>query len=121
MARTAKTEPDVDAWVAKIARPQRDLVNSIRRIIREAAPELEETIKWGQPCYVHGGANVCYLAPTADRVNFGFFRGADLDDPEHLLEGTGKKLRHVKVWLGKDLRKDALKTLVRRAASLARG
>jgi hypothetical protein len=39
----------------------------------------------------------CYLAPQRDRVNLGFFHGSDLPDPDGLLEGTGKKLRHVKV------------------------
>jgi len=119
MARAAaKTE--VDRWVDALGRPHRDVVNAIRRIVREAAPELEETIKWGQPCYVYRGNNVCYIAPSAERVNFGFFRGADLEDPGHLLEGTGKKLRHVKLGLGKIPRKAPLQALVREAVSLQR-
>ena len=119
MGRRTGAGSGVDAWLAKVDRPQRDLVISIRTLIREAAPELEETMKWGQPCYVHDGANVCYIAPIADRVNVGFFRGADLDDPDHLLEGTGKSLRHVKVWRGKRLRKGALRALVRCAAAMS--
>lgn len=121
MARSATTEPDVDRWIAKLAPAHRDLVLSVRRIIRDASPELEGTIKWGQPCYVFRGNNVCYIAPAADRVNFGFFRGADLKDPRHLLEGTGKKLRHVKVWLGTQPEAAALAALVREAVGLHRG
>ena len=40
----------------------------------------------------------CYLMPQTDRVNLGFWWGAALDDPNALLEGKGKKLRHVKVF-----------------------
>jgi len=40
----------------------------------------------------------CYLMPQTDRVNLGFWSGALLDDVNGLLEGTGKKLRHVKVF-----------------------
>ena len=40
----------------------------------------------------------CYLMPQKDRVNLGFYHGVDVDDPEHLLEGTGARLRHVKVY-----------------------
>ena len=40
----------------------------------------------------------CYLMPQTDRVNIGFLWGAALEDPNALLEGKGKKLRHVKVF-----------------------
>ena len=40
---------------------------------------------------------ICYIAPQKGYVNFGFFFGADLPDPKHLLVGEGKRLRHVKV------------------------
>lgn len=39
----------------------------------------------------------CYIAPQTKYVNLGFFYGASLTDPDGLLEGTGKALRHVKV------------------------
>ncbi len=119
MARAGTVQSEVDAWVNRLRNPQRQLVDDLRRLIRDAAPELQETMKWGQPCYVAGRENVAYLAPIADRVNFGFFRGADLRDPQHHLDGTGKKLRHVRVWLDKEIPKDALKALVREAAALA--
>ena len=120
MARAGTVQSEVDAWVNRLRDPQRQYVHDLRRLIREAAPNLEEVLKWGQPCYVAGRENVLYLAPIADRVNFGFFRGADLRDPQHLLDGTGKKLRHVKVWLGKDVPTEGLKGLIREAAALSR-
>lgn len=39
----------------------------------------------------------CYLMPQTDYVNLGFWWGAMLDDPNKLLEGKGKKLRHIKI------------------------
>jgi hypothetical protein len=39
----------------------------------------------------------CYIGAYRDHVNLGFYYGAELSDPEHLLEGSGKKLRHIKV------------------------
>ena len=39
----------------------------------------------------------CYLMPQTGYVNLGFWWGAELSDPNDLLEGTGKKLRHVKI------------------------
>ena len=48
---------------------------------------------WGPKKMTEGYA---YLMPQKDRVNLGFYQGAHLPDPEGLLEGTGKSLRHIK-------------------------
>ncbi|HEX6215504.1 MAG TPA: DUF1801 domain-containing protein, partial [Vicinamibacterales bacterium] len=48
-------------------------------------------------------------------VNVGFFRGAEMDDPMGLLEGTGKFMRHVKLRPGRDVDAAALKKLVETA------
>ena len=39
----------------------------------------------------------CYVAPKTKWVNLGFWHGVDLPDPDGLMEGTGKRLRHVKL------------------------
>ena len=39
----------------------------------------------------------CYILPHTDWVNLGFYKGADLPDPSELLEGTGAKMRHIKI------------------------
>lgn len=39
---------------------------------------------------------ICYIKPLKNSVNLGFFHGANLDDPQKLLQGTGKLLRHIK-------------------------
>lgn len=39
----------------------------------------------------------CYISVSRDHINFGFMYGAELPDPQHLLAGTGKLLRHVRI------------------------
>ncbi len=98
--------------------PLRPILRALRKLLREAAPKADETIKWDQPTYVHAG-NVCYLtAMKGDYVNLGFFRGAGLPDPKGLLEGTGKGLRHVKVHCVADIKQTDLKRLVRASIKL---
>jgi len=53
-----------------------------------------------------------------NRVTFGFHSGTSLDDPEGLLEGTGKNIRHVKLRTLDDVEQRGLKNLVRAAARL---
>ena len=49
-------------------------------------------------------------------MNLGFMYGAELDDPEGLLEGTGKLLRHIKIRSLEELRRAAVKSLVEQAS-----
>lgn len=53
-----------------------------------------------------------WLAPFAQHLTFGFYYGAQLDDPAGLLEGTGASMRHVKVRTAADLRNPALRPLL---------
>ena len=56
---------------------------------------------------------ICYIAPQKKGyVNFGFFFGANLPDPKHLLVGEGKRMRHVKVGSMEDAKNPALGKLI---------
>ena len=56
-----------------------------------------------------------YIAPQKRHVNLGFYHGASLNDPDELLEGTGKNLRHVKLFSLEDVKRSNVKKLVRAA------
>ena len=58
---------------------------------------------------------ICYIRPLQKRVTLGFLFGRQLDDPHHLLQGTGRRMRHVKVRALEDTRNPALEELVRAA------
>jgi hypothetical protein len=62
----------------------------------------------------------CYVGMTAKHVNLGFYEGALLDDPAGLLQGTGKKLRHVKVKTLAAVHESALRALLTAAADRKR-
>ena len=55
---------------------------------------------------------ICYIAPQKGYVNFGFFFGGYLPDPEHLLVGEGKRMRHVKIRSVEDAKDPALGKLI---------
>jgi len=56
-----------------------------------------------------------YIMPLKDSVNLGFFHGANLNDPKGLLEGTGAKMRHVKIRLLTDIKNAEITALIRAA------
>ena len=107
----------VDKFIRQMPDEQQEIARILRKLIRTTAKSLHETTKWGYPCYV-GKGKVCSIMPYPDHVNLALFQGAKLDDPDGLLEGTGKGMRHVKIWSAKDIHKRAVTDLIRSAVSL---
>ena len=110
---------DADAYVKSLGPPIRVIAAALRDMVRSTAPDFEEKLKYGAPHYdVRGTAGtVVYIMDAADHVNLGFYDGVDLEDPGKRLDGTGKRLRHAKVFSVAQARDPALRTLVREAAA----
>lgn len=107
----------VDQYIAGLNEEQAEIATRIRQIIRTAAPEARESFKWAQPVYESNGP-FCYMKAFKSSVNFGFWRGVDLDDPRGVLEGTGDKMRHVKIAHLDEIDEDLLAGFVRQAQKL---
>lgn len=118
MARSKpKSTAPVEAFIRQASPAVRPVLRDLQQLIREALPDASEEIKWGRPVYSLNRI-VCYLAAAEDHANLGFYRGAELKDPKHLLQGDGKKLRHIKVHRREDISRRAFGTLLRQAARL---
>jgi hypothetical protein len=109
---------DADDWFAALGHEQRDVLLELRRTIKAIAPDVIEEIKWGRPCYTNAHGLFCYLHSTRRHATLGFQKGALLDDPERLLEGTGKDMRHVRFDGRRSPSHPAVISLIRQAASL---
>jgi hypothetical protein len=107
----------VDDYAARLAGWQKEVVTALRKIVRSAAPKAIESIKWGQPVYEHNGP-FAYMKAFASSVNFGFWRGAELPDPNGMLTGGGDRMRHLKLLGTSDVNPKALADLVRAAVKL---
>jgi hypothetical protein len=94
----------------------RSIIRALRRFVKRAESGLEESVKWGNGCWVKGKVPVSYVYSAPDYVQFGFFRGSSLKDPRGLLEGNGQYVRHVKVRKLSDISEDVFKALLRQAA-----
>jgi len=109
----------VDELVAKAGPRESALAQKLRRLIREALPGAEEVVKWGNPTYLVDGKPVAWLLLYGDHINLGFFQGSKLKSRR--LEGTGKRLRHVKVRASADVDEVEFSRLLREAAMIGRG
>ena len=94
------------------------VVRGVRSLVKAAVPGTKITVNsWGIPTFEKRDP-FCFYMVGKNHVTFGFHYGTSLDDPERLLEGTGKNLRHVKLRALEDLQKKGLKNLVLAAARL---
>ena len=65
------------------------MIGALRRFVKREAPRLEESVKWGNGCWLKSGVPVAYVYSAPDHVQFGFFHGASLEDPKGPLRGKG--------------------------------
>ncbi|MFU8806244.1 MAG: DUF1801 domain-containing protein, partial [Bradymonadaceae bacterium] len=96
---------------------QRPVVERLRELIHESVPACPEHFKWKKPVFGQGGG-FAYLQANKAHVNLGFNKGAELSDPEGVLEGTGKGMRHVKIRSIADISEDTLVPLIKAVARL---
>jgi len=68
---------------------------------------LHEALKWGKPCYTHGGVNIAILQKMNAFLALMFFKGALLDDPKGLLEEQGENSRSARRLCFTDVRQVA--------------
>ena len=118
--KTVKMPPpdkSVEGYLATLNDWRRDVVASLRTMIQRTAPKASEKVKWSQPVYEHHGP-FAWIKAHAKHVNLGFWRGVELPDPRKMLQGTGNRMRHIKLSSLKDAGKKELQELVRVAAKL---
>lgn len=110
----------VDAYIDGLDGWKRDAATQLRQLIREAAPELDETWKWGTPVYA-GRVNVCAIGVFKDHVKVNFFKGASVPDPSGLFNAglDAKSMRSIDFHEGDVERLDAeaFRELVRAAVA----
>jgi hypothetical protein len=78
----------------------RAIIKELRAIVRAQLPDAHESFYHGALGYGPGGSyldRVLYISAQKRDANLGFFYGTHLADPSHLLEGSGKQMRHVKI------------------------
>ncbi|MDE2746265.1 MAG: DUF1801 domain-containing protein [Chloroflexota bacterium] len=112
-----------DRYFTELDESERAVAYRIRDVVRSAVgsnPSVSETTKWNYPAWVYAGkrGNMCSIMGANGYVRLQFFRGAELREAEERLEGTGKGMRHLKVWCDGEFPTEEIVGLVRDAVAL---
>jgi len=113
---TVTHDPAIDAYVRSVKGELGALVARLVALVRSNVPSHDELRVHGAPQFCVRGEPFCYVVGYAKHVNLGFCEGAGLSDPEGLLEGTGKTMRHVKIRPGSEFPGKTLSQMVQEAA-----
>src|SRR4051812_46853088 len=81
----------VDDYISKSAEFAKPILAYLRNVVHGACPEVKETIKWSFPNFEYKGSILCNMASFKQHCSFGFWLGAQMSDPEHLMEPVGEK------------------------------
>ena len=104
-------DPRVEDWFS-LSDPLRFIARAWFDRMRACGPDVLELFHDGCPVACVEDAPFAYVNAFTAHASVGFFRGASLPDPAGLLEGGGKRMRHVKLRPGERVDVDALNALI---------
>jgi len=122
-----------------MAKPPKELLDLLKRydrgvqeltlalrelVLEELAPCCEYIVEVYIVSILYGPTHrmkdgICYIGVIKDHVNLGFIRGSELADPQRMLEGTGKQMRHIKIRNMSDLERPAIHAYLQEACERA--
>jgi hypothetical protein len=109
---SVKQDPAIERWMNEHSGDLGAIAQYWFEVMRNRGDDVRELLHDGHPTACVGDAAFAYVNAFTAHVNVGFFRGAELDDPSGLLEGTGRFMRHVKLRPDRQVDAKALKELI---------
>ena len=107
-----RRDPQIETWFSGFADPYRLMTRTSFERMRGCGGDVRELLHDGCPVACVGDAPFGYVNAFKAHANIGFYYGAMLADPAGLLEGAGKRMRHVKLRPGTELDVEALRDLI---------
>ncbi len=116
-------QSQLDRFLEPFTLPVRQAALAVREIVLDVMPGTIEQLDAPAKLIGYGTdrtyrGTICAITLHKVHINLMFARGVDLPDPHHLLTGTGKKARHVKIIPDRPIEEKAIHALLQAAHSL---
>ena len=108
----------VEGFLSNYPEEIRRMSAELRNVARKVMPGAHEFLYYDAINYSLSDSpleRICYISPMPRYVTLGFLFGARLDDQHHVLQGVGKRARHVKISTLEEARNPSLKELLKAA------
>lgn len=108
-------DPAIDAWLESRRADLQNVATPWFECMRQCGSDVRELMHDGMPTACVDDGAFAYVNAFTNHVNVGFFQGAALPDPAKILQGTGKRMRHVKLRPDEAVNEAALLDLIHHA------
>jgi len=115
--RSASYGASIEDFAAKLPEWQKQVVDELVALVKSASPGATGMVKWGQPVFDLKGP-FAFIKPAKAHVTMGFWRGAELNDQQGILDGAGKRMKHLKIAKGDAIPVSLLQRLIAEAVRL---
>jgi hypothetical protein len=112
---SVKRDPAIENWMHDHSGDLGIIARHWFDVMRACGDDVRELLHDGHPTACVRDAAFAYVNAFKSHVNVGFFRGAEIADPEGLLEGAGRFMRHVKLSPDRSVDERLLMTLIETA------
>lgn len=114
----AKNDLTMDEFVkTKVLPNYQPIVEELRKLIRQMAPQAREVMSYGIPNY-RGKRGMAVISPAKTHITLAFSRGAEFEDKYGLLEGVGKVSKNLRFRDASDINKEAIQYYMNQALKL---
>src|SRR4029077_6597685 len=108
----------IEEFLSNYPEEIRRIIGELRKMAGSGMPGAHELLYYDAINYSLAAAplgRIFYISPMEKYVTVGFLFGARLDDQHHMLEGSGKRARHIKIKTLEEAKNSALKDLIKTA------
>ena len=102
-------DPEVIEYIEQFPAEYREILFRLRDLIYDVVPDAGEAIRWQRPSFSYNGRIICYIGGFQNHVTFAFHNGTMLNDPERLLEGSGKQMQFIRFKRSEDIDEEQMK------------
>lgn len=102
----------VREYIERFSPEFREILKRLQELIYQVVPDAEEAIKWNMPVFSFRGRNICNVAGYKNHVSLTFYNGTMLNDPDGLLQGSGKYMKFIRFSSVSDLDEERLRTWI---------
>ena len=101
---------ETDKYIEKLNNPQKEIFQSLRKIILTKFPGIKEGMKWGVPAF---GEDIFYIVALRNHVNLGFSIKGLSKEEVALFDGGGKTMKVIEICEMKDIDEERISKLLK--------
>jgi len=108
----------IQEFIEKLEEDKKEIAIDLRTIVLKIAPKAKQDIKWGALVFFKDERPFCGIMPYSKYISVIFDRGSEINDSNNILEGSGKKMKHIKIFNMENIKDKNVKYYIKESFQL---